>query len=127
MCVRGEALQDGAVGAVVAVAGLRQRDQRGAHLAQRGDAGVEVGERSVLGLNFRMNELQGALGLAQLAKLAGNNRRRAALVTHLRAELTGLPGLTVPFGVPAAGRVEAYFFPLNFSIRSKIGRKMSVS
>jgi dTDP-4-amino-4,6-dideoxygalactose transaminase len=31
--------------------------------------GVEVGDRSVLGLNFRINELTAAVGLAQLAKL----------------------------------------------------------
>lgn len=31
--------------------------------------GVEVGARSVLGLNFRMNEITGAAGLAQLKKL----------------------------------------------------------
>jgi len=31
--------------------------------------GVEVGVRSVLGLNFRMNELTAAVGLAQLGKL----------------------------------------------------------
>ncbi len=32
-------------------------------------AGVEVGKRSVLGLNFRMNELTGAVALAQLRKM----------------------------------------------------------
>jgi dTDP-4-amino-4,6-dideoxygalactose transaminase len=32
-------------------------------------AGVEVGHRSILGLNFRMNEVTGALGLAQLRKI----------------------------------------------------------
>ena len=31
--------------------------------------GVEVGARSVLGLNFRMNEITGAVGLAQLGKI----------------------------------------------------------
>ncbi len=31
--------------------------------------GVEIGSRSILGLNFRVNELVGALGLAQLRKL----------------------------------------------------------
>lgn len=31
--------------------------------------GVEVGARSILGLNFRMNEITGAIGLAQLKKL----------------------------------------------------------
>jgi tRNA pseudouridine(38-40) synthase len=30
---------------------------------------VEVGERSVLGMNYRMNELTGAVALAQLRKL----------------------------------------------------------
>jgi dTDP-4-amino-4,6-dideoxygalactose transaminase len=32
-------------------------------------AGVEVGKRSILGLNFRMNELTGAVALAQLRKI----------------------------------------------------------
>jgi dTDP-4-amino-4,6-dideoxygalactose transaminase len=32
-------------------------------------SGVEVGQRSVLGLNFRMNELTGAVALAQLRKM----------------------------------------------------------
>lgn len=32
-------------------------------------SGVEVGKRSVLGMNFRMNELTGAVALAQLRKL----------------------------------------------------------
>ena len=31
--------------------------------------GVEVGQRNILGLNFRVNELIGALGLAQLRKI----------------------------------------------------------
>lgn len=37
------------------------------HRPQR--TGVEVGARSILGLNFRMNELTGAVALAQLRKL----------------------------------------------------------
>ena len=32
-------------------------------------AGLEVGHRSILGLNFRVNELVGALALAQLQKI----------------------------------------------------------
>ena len=32
-------------------------------------AGLEVGNRSILGLNFRVNELTGALALAQLRKI----------------------------------------------------------
>ena len=65
------------------------------------------------GFNYRLDEIHSALGLAQLGKLLENNRRRADLVAHLRAELTGLPGLTVPFSVPAAGSQPVYhIFPV---------------
>ena len=55
--------------------------------------GVEVGRRPVLGLNFRMVELQGAVLLAQLAKL---DRIRSHLSRDrdiVRDGLAGLPGL----------------------------------
>ena len=48
--------------------------------------GVEVGARSVLGLNFRINELTAAVGLAQLAKLD-------KIVTTLREKRKKLKGL----------------------------------
>ena len=65
------------------------------------------------GFNYRLDEIHSALGLAQLEKLLANNRRRADLVNRLRAELSGLTGLTAPFGVPAAGSQPAYhIFPV---------------
>jgi dTDP-4-amino-4,6-dideoxygalactose transaminase len=60
------------------------------------------------GFNYRLDEIHSALGLAQLGKLAENNRRRAAIVAHYRAELAGTPGLTVPFGAAATGSQPAY-------------------
>lgn len=49
--------------------------------------------RTILGFNYRMNELQGALGLAQLRKLnrviAGQRKNKAAL----KAALAPVPGL----------------------------------
>jgi len=45
--------------------------------------GVEVGERSLLGLNFRMNELTGAVALAQLRKVD----RLLATLRHKKARL----------------------------------------
>jgi dTDP-4-amino-4,6-dideoxygalactose transaminase len=48
--------------------------------------GVEVGARSVLGLNFRMNELTAAVALTQLAKLD-------KIVTTLREKRTKLKNL----------------------------------
>ena len=46
------------------------------------------------GFNYRLDEIHSALGLAQLGKLSANNRRRADLAGQLRAELSGLTGLT---------------------------------
>ena len=45
--------------------------------------GVEVGNRTILGLNFRMNEPSGAIALVQL-------RKRDALITRLREIKTAL-------------------------------------
>jgi dTDP-4-amino-4,6-dideoxygalactose transaminase len=50
-----------------------------------------------LGLNYRPSELTGALGRAQLAKLAANNAHRQQLLDLYRERLRGLPGLTMPF------------------------------
>ncbi|MBP1767254.1 MAG: L-alanine:N-amidino-3-keto-scyllo-inosamine aminotransferase [Candidatus Aminicenantes bacterium] len=55
--------------------------------------GVEVGRRSVLGLNFRMNELTGAVALAQLRKL---DRIIAVLrekKRQFKESITGIEGM----------------------------------
>ena len=55
--------------------------------------GVEVGARSLLGLNFRMNELTGAVALAQLRKvdrLVATLREKKA---RLKERIAGIPGL----------------------------------
>jgi dTDP-4-amino-4,6-dideoxygalactose transaminase len=55
-------------------------------------AGVEVGSRCVLGLNFRMNEITGALALGQLRKI---DRILAALRTKkakFKEQIAGIPG-----------------------------------
>lgn len=65
------------------------------------------------GFNYRLDEIHSALGLAQLGKLAENNRRRAALVTRYRAELGGVPGLSIPFGSPVINSRPAFhLFPI---------------
>ena len=55
--------------------------------------GVEVGNRSIVGMNMRMNELSGAVAVAQGRKLPGvltTLRQKKAL---LKAQLQGLPGV----------------------------------
>ncbi|MEW6265673.1 MAG: DegT/DnrJ/EryC1/StrS family aminotransferase [Thermodesulfobacteriota bacterium] len=50
--------------------------------------------RNFFGFNYRMMELQGALGLAQLRKLPAMLARQRANKQRLKDHLAGLPGLT---------------------------------
>lgn len=61
------------------------------HLPNR--TGVEVGNRLILGLNFRMNELTAAAGLAQFRKLPKLLNRLRTLKKSLKAKLADLPGI----------------------------------
>ncbi|MGD9526934.1 DegT/DnrJ/EryC1/StrS family aminotransferase [Pseudonocardia sp.] len=63
------------------------------------DRGRAVGYDVVdVGHNFRMDELRGALGLVQIARLPGWNDTRRALTAHYRDVLAReLPSVTVPF------------------------------
>ncbi|MEW6513525.1 MAG: DegT/DnrJ/EryC1/StrS aminotransferase family protein [Pseudomonadota bacterium] len=53
-----------------------------------------------LGFNYRMSELNAALGLCQLDRLPSGNARRVEIVARYRAQLAGIPGLRVPFAQP---------------------------
>jgi dTDP-4-amino-4,6-dideoxygalactose transaminase len=61
------------------------------HSPQR--AGVEVGTRCVLGLNFRMNELTGALALAQLRKIDRITGTLRAMKNKFKEQIAGIPGV----------------------------------
>jgi dTDP-4-amino-4,6-dideoxygalactose transaminase len=62
------------------------------HKPQR--TGVEVGARSILGMNFRMNELTGAVALAQLRKLDAIVATLRANKAKLKERLRGIPGVS---------------------------------
>jgi dTDP-4-amino-4,6-dideoxygalactose transaminase len=53
-----------------------------------------------LALNYRMTELQGAVGLAQFAKLDANIAHRIAMVQRLGDALAGAPGISMPVASP---------------------------
>ncbi|HXK10608.1 MAG TPA: DegT/DnrJ/EryC1/StrS family aminotransferase [Vicinamibacteria bacterium] len=55
--------------------------------------GVEVGARSILGLNFRMNELTGAVALAQLRKLDAIVATLREKKARFKSRIEGIPGL----------------------------------
>ncbi len=53
--------------------------------------GVEVGNRSIVGMNMRMNELTGAVSLAQIRKLDGILKTLRTKKAKLKGMLQGLP------------------------------------
>ena len=55
--------------------------------------GVEVGNRSIIGMNMRMNELTGAVALAQIRKLGGILKVLHAKKDRVKNQLSGLKGL----------------------------------
>jgi dTDP-4-amino-4,6-dideoxygalactose transaminase len=61
------------------------------HLPLR--TGVEVGARSILGLNFRMNELTGAVALAQLRKLDAILATLRDKKARFKSQITAIPGV----------------------------------
>ncbi len=51
---------------------------------------------AILGWNYRLTEIQAALGIAQFAKLDAFNRTRSELAGHLSRALAGNPAVTPP-------------------------------
>lgn len=64
-----------------------------------------------VGYNFRMTDIQAAVGLIQLRKLDDLNRRRIENAAYLTEGLRGVPGIKIP---PVAGGVKHVFhlFPI---------------
>jgi len=58
--------------------------------------GLAIRNCETLAPNYRMTELQGAVGLAQLDKLAGICARRSEIGERITREITGLPGVHPP-------------------------------
>ncbi len=76
--------------------------------------GVEIGKRPLLGLNFRMIELQGAVLLAQIAKLdriRSHLRRNRDIVLARLAELEGIGFAERPDPVGDLGTHLVVVFP----------------
>ncbi len=64
-----------------------------------------------LGYNYRFDEIRAALGRVQLAKLAQNNKKRAALNRHYLSLLNSVQGLRIPFRLRKE-RVSHHIFPV---------------
>ncbi len=86
----------------------RELYQRASEYADHGhdhnpDVGRALEGRRFLGFNYRMNELQGAIGLAQLAKLDDMVQRQTQNQALIRETLESCEGITMR-AVPENGR-----------------------
>lgn len=63
-------------------------------------AGLPTRGHFAFGHNYRMSELQGAVALAQLEKIAEFNARRREHVRVIESELSGVPGVELPYVYP---------------------------
>lgn len=64
-----------------------------------------------LGYNYRMSELNAALGLCQLQRLEAGNRTRAERVGWYRERLAKIDGLAIPFTAPV-GQPTYHIMPV---------------
>lgn len=69
------------------------REQEELLLSEEGPWHQEVHE---VGLNYRLSDVQAALGLSQLSKLAAFKERRAAIKAYYDDALRDLPGVDIP-------------------------------
>ena len=68
-----------------------------------------------LGYNYRLSELQCALGLSQLARLDTLLKRRAAIADRYTAALDGMSAVKAPL-VQSHGRHAWHIFPVLFEL-----------
>ena len=78
---------------------------------ERHERGDEYSPMVELGYNYRLTDLQCALGLSQLARLEQFLKRRAELAQRYRTELAGQPGLLLPAVAPDV-RHAWHIFPV---------------
>lgn len=68
---------------------------------------------NLIGSNYRLTELQAAIGIAQLDRLPGYLAHRQRLARHFGAALAGLPGLK-PAQVAPGAEHAYYLYPMSY-------------
>jgi dTDP-4-amino-4,6-dideoxygalactose transaminase len=68
---------------------------------------------NLIGSNYRLTELQAAIGIAQLDRLDGHVATRQRLAAHLTRALQGLPGITPAHTLPGAEHAW-YLYPIRY-------------
>ncbi|RIL04856.1 MAG: hypothetical protein DCC71_12550 [Proteobacteria bacterium] len=79
--------------------------------SRRDGRGYRHWEAVALGWKYNLNDLQAALGLAQMPKLGAWQTRRVAIDRRYRARLADVPGVE-PLRGPDGGETSAHIFPV---------------
>jgi perosamine synthetase len=93
--------------------------------AQREAAGDWFYEMVDLGLNYRLTDLQAALGLAQLGRVDGFLARREAIAARYREAFAGLAGLSLPAVAPDV-RHAYHLFPVLLDLDRLVADRRTV-
>lgn len=68
---------------------------------------------AMLGWNYRMTEIEAALGIVQFGRLEQLNQHRIDLADHLSQQISGVDGLEIPAVLPRTKHVY-YVYPLKY-------------
>ncbi|MDQ1519697.1 MAG: hypothetical protein QOI55_770 [Actinomycetota bacterium] len=101
----------------------RLRQFRSHGIVPRPDAPGEGGwyyEVETLGFNYRITDVQCALGVSQLAKLSRFVMRRNELADRYRVLLAGMPGVELPPAADAGWRHAYHLFPVRVPDRRRV-------
>ena len=101
----------------------RLRSFRNHGIEQKPEGGGWYYEIAELGFNYRLTDVQAALGVSQLSKLRRFVAERQRLAERYRAVLADLPVVLPP--QPAPGWSHAYhLFPVRVDARAQVFEKM---
>ena len=90
-------------------------------------SGVEIGNRSIVGQNYRMNEITGAVLIAQFRRLDLIIDRLRHIKTRFKEQITGVPGVSFRRINDAAGECNTLlvtYFPTR-EAAEKVAKKLN--
>ncbi|MGO9310794.1 MAG: DegT/DnrJ/EryC1/StrS family aminotransferase [Spirochaetia bacterium] len=92
-------------------------------------SGVEVGNRSIVGQNYRMNEITGAVLVAQFRRLQDIISRLRAIKARFKTQIQGIPGLSFRKLFDAAGECNTLLTVIlpRADIAEKLAKKLNTT
>jgi len=93
----------------------RQHGMGLSDLARHTAGTVVFEEYLTTGYNYRLTDIQAAIGIEQLKKLPGMVAERRDIATRYQELLRGLPGITLPLE-PASAKTNWQSYPVRFAV-----------